>query len=445
MPDILHRLPLISALLICLSSPFPATAGAADATVLDGIAATVNGEAITCYEVQQDAADLRRQLLAAGMQQVPDEKGLFARVLDKQITLIVQQQEAKKLDVSVSDEELDQAMANVEAQNQIPAGQLVDVLKAQGVDVEHYKQTLRDRLLIGKLSNVAVRSRLQVSEEAMREYYRKYIANPEPQREIEVSQIFLSLPLDPTPEEVSAAYKHMDELRQRILAGASFSRLAKLNSSSPESAQGGSLGWLLPGALPPRFATVFSLKVGEVSQPIRSPGGLHLFSVTNERMKAPNKLADAYDEVHARHILLKLNNSMSEADKAKVRQLAKQIDDAMQGVSDEEFATRAKEISQGPSATKGGDLGWFKRGAMLPEFEKAAFALEPGQTSGVVQTVFGLHIIRVVDKRHIEPDSFEAHHDEIQQILLNQEMQDQMPRWLAGLKAKAIIEHRTCQ
>ena len=445
MPDIKSRFLFPFALLICLCATAPASAGTAGAKVLDGIAATVNGEAITCYEVQQDAIDLHQQLKAAGMQQVPDAKMLFSRALDKNITLLVQQQEAKKLDVSVSDDELDQAMANVEEQNQIPAGQLTAVLKAQGVDVDRYKQTLRDRLLIGKLSNVAVRSRLQVSEEAMREYYRKYIANPEPQRQIEVSQIFFALPLDPTPEDVAAAYKRMNELRQRILAGASFSRLAKLNSASPEGTQGGGLGWLLPGALPPRFAAVFSLKVGEVSQPIRSPGGLHLFYVSNERMKAPNKLADAYDEVHARHILLKLSKSMTEAEKAKVRQRASQIAEAMQGVSDEEFATRAKEISQGPSASKGGDLGWFKRGAMLPEFEKAAFALEPGQTSGVVQTVFGLHIIRVVEKRHIEPDSFEAHHDDIQQILLNQEMQDQMPRWLAGLKAKAIIERRTCQ
>ncbi len=417
----------------------------ANAEVMDGIAAIVNGQAIACYEIEQDAIELRKQLADSGMKQLPDDQQLFARAMDRNILQLVQQQEAKKLEIGVSEEDLDQAMANIEAQNGIPAGQLQDILKAQGIDVESYKETMRERLLTGKLTNIAVRSRLQISEEAMREYYRKYIANPAPQREIEVSQIFLALPMDPTPEEVSTAYRQMNEWRQRILDGASFSRIAKLNSASPEGAQGGSLGWILPGALPPRFASVFSLKVGELSHAIRSPGGLHLFSVSNERMKDPSPLAEAYDEVHARHILLKISDSMTEAEQAKVRERAEQIAESMQGVSDEEFASRAKEVSQGPSGPKGGDLGWFKHGAMLPEFEEAAFALEAGQTSGIVQSRFGLHIIRVVEKRHIEPDSFEAHRDEIQNILLNIEMQDQIPRWLSGLKAKAIIEHRNCQ
>jgi len=431
---------------VILALPLASSQAVADEAgkVLDGIAAIVNGQAVTCYEVTRDADGLRQQLSDSGMKQLPDRQQLFTRALDQIITELVQTQEAAKLEISVSDEELQQAMANVEEQNNLPAGELENVLKAQGMDVEQYKENLHDRLLVGKLSNIAVRSRLQVSEEAMREYYRKYIANPAPQREIDISQISLALPMDPTPEEVSDAYKLMNEWRQRVLAGASFARIAELNSSSPDGAQGGHLGWVLPGAMPPRFATIFSLNVGEVSKPIRSPGGPHLFLVNDERWKEPNKLAAAYDEVHARHILLKLSNSMSAAEKAKVRQRAEQIAEALQGASDEVFATRAKELSQGPSAPKGGDLGWFKRGAMLPEFEKAALDLQPGQTSGVVQTVFGLHIIRVVERRHIEPDSFEAHHDEIQNILLGIDMQDQLPRWLSGLKAKAAIERRTC-
>jgi peptidyl-prolyl cis-trans isomerase SurA len=436
---IISRIFPILALLICLYGP-----ASAAAEVLDGIAAVVNGNAITCSQVREDADDLGKQLAASGPKQVPSEKELFSRALDNRITLLLQEEEAKSLDISISDDEVEQAMANVEEQNGIPAGQLPDVLKAQGVDIDRYKQSLRDRLLTAKLSNIAVRSKLQVSEEAMREYYRKYIADTGPKREIEVSQIFLPLPLDPSPEEVATAYRQMDTWRQAILGGASFTRIAELNSAGPEASQGGSLGWLLPGALSPRFSSVFSLKVGEVSQPIRSPAGLHLFTVSKERMKEPDKQAVAYDEIHARHILLKLNDSMSPEEQAKVRQHAEEIAKAMQGVSDQDFAIRAKEVSQGPSAPKGGDLGWFKRGTMVPEFEQVAFALQPGQTSGVVQTRFGLHIIRVVERRHVDPDSFEAHRDEIQNILINMEMQDQLPRWLAGLKAKAMIEQRTC-
>jgi len=436
----------LTTLLVACSAILAATPASAaqQPEVLDGLAAIVNGQAVTCSEVNRDAGELLQQLSASGMQQLPDDKQLHERALEQIIAQLLQKQEATKLEISVSDDEIQQAMSNVETQNNIPAGQLEDVLRAQGMDVEQYRQDLSDRLLVGKLSNIAVRSRLQVSEEAMREYYRKHVANTARQREIDISQITLALPLDPTPEAVANAYRQMNQWRQQVQGGASFARIAELNSVSPESSQGGHIGWVLPGAMPPRFSTIFSLQVGELSMPIRSPGGLHLFRVNEENWKEPNQLAEAYDEVHARHILLKLSSSMSQSEKDNVRQRATQIAEAMQDTSDEVFATRAKELSQGPSAPKGGDLGWFKRGAMLPEFEQAAFDLQAGQTSGVVQTVFGLHIIRVVERRHIEPDSFEAHHDEIQNILLSIDMQDQLPRWLSGLKARATIERRTC-
>ena len=437
---------ILATLLLVGSALFAATPAnaAQQPVVLDGIAAIVNGQAITCSEVDRDASKIRQQLSLSGMKQLPDDQQIFERARQQIISQLLQKQEATKLEISVSDDEIQQAMNNVERQNNIPSGKLEDVLRAQGMDVEQYRQDLSDRLLVGKLSNIAVRSRLQISEEAMREYYRKHIANTARQREIDISQITLALPLDPTPEVVANTYKKMNQWRQQILDGANFARIAELHSVSPESSEGGHVGWVLPGAMPPRYSTIFSLQVGELSMPIRSPGGLHLFRVNEENWKEPNQLAEAYDEVHARHILLKLSSSMSQSEKDKVRQRATQIAEAMQDASDEVFATRAKELSQGPSASKGGDLGWFKRGAMLPEFEQAAFDLQAGQTSGIVQTVYGLHIIRVVERRHIEPDSFEAHRDEIQNVLLSIDMQDQLPRWLSGLKAKASIERRTC-
>jgi len=427
------------ALMVCACISIPAKA-----EVIDGIAAIINGQALTCYEVEQATATLRQQLSAVDASRIPTKAQLTARALDGKITTILQHQEARKLQISVSEDELHKALSNIEVQNNIPSGQLFDILKAQGIDVEAYKTSFRDRLLTGKLSNIVVRSRIQVSEEAIHEYYRKYVANHKPQREIEVSQIFIPISIDPSPSEVDNAYRKMNAWRDQALSGDSFANLARLHSQAPGAEKGGLMGWVLPNAISPRFASIFSLKIGGVSQPIRSPAGLHLFYVTQERMKQPEALAKSYDEVHARHILLKLSDSMTDDEKAKIRNRAEQIAEAMQDASDAEFATRAKEISQGPSASKGGDLGWFKHGAMLPAFEKAAFALKAGGTSGVVKTRFGLHIIRVVERHHIDPDSFEAHHDNIEKILLDIEMQDQFPRWLASLKAKASIEYRTC-
>jgi len=414
------------------------------AEVVDSIAAIVNNQAITCYQVRQSTKELTQQLKQTGMQHLPSAKALQRRTLDAEITKILQLQEAKKLRITVTEEEVNNAIAKVEASNKIPVGQLLDIIKARGMDVNRYKKTLKERLLTSKLGNTAVRSKLQVSEESMHEYYRKYMEHPTPLREIQLAEIFVSLPVDPSPEQVAESRKKIKTINSQILKGDDFERVATLYSDAPNASQGGQMGWFLPGSMPPRFTPVFDLPVGGISLPIRSPTGFQLFTITKERWHQPRQHAEAYDQVHARHILLKLSDAMTDEEKARIRSEAEQIAEEMKNVSDKEFATRAKEISQGPSAVKGGDLGWFKRGVMVPAFDKVVFSMKAGETSGVVKSPFGLHIIRVIEHRHVNPDSFEAHRGEIQNILLNIEMQDQMPRWLAGLRAKAIIDRRSC-
>ncbi|MEZ5930609.1 MAG: peptidylprolyl isomerase [Alphaproteobacteria bacterium] len=127
---------------------------------------------------------------------------------------------------------------------------------------------------------------------------------------------------------------------------------------------------------------------------------------TDEALKAryeEMKKADgfAYEEVHARHILL-----ASEDD-------AKAVITELEGGAD--FETLAKEKSTGPSGPQGGDLGYFRKGQMVPEFGDAAFAMEIGSTSSEpVQTQFGFHVIKVEDKRKVEP-SFEESEPQIRQ------------------------------
>ncbi len=111
----------------------------------------------------------------------------------------------------------------------------------------------------------------------------------------------------------------------------------------------------------------------------------------------------SYEEVHARHILL-----ASEDD-------AKAVISDLEGGAD--FAELAKEKSTGPSGPQGGDLGYFKMGQMVPEFGDAAFAMEIGSTSAEpVKTQFGFHVIKVEDKRKVEP-SFEETEPQIRQEL----------------------------
>ena len=429
--------------LIMVATLFVAASHLAHAEDLDAVAASVNGQAIACSDVATDTDALIKTLHQLGAKSLPPRSELEQRSLDARIVELLQQQAAKRLDISVSDDELSQAMADIETRNNIPAGRLPDVLKAQGLDVDDYKKKLRARLLSSKLINVAVREKIKISEESMQEYYRKHLEHPQPIRELRLSQILIALPQEPTPEQVVKAKAKADAVRHKWAAGQNFEQLARLYSDSPDAKQGGDLGWHATGTLNSRFDSIFALAKGQVSEPIRSPAGFHLIEVTDARMRAPT-LGQAYDEIHARQIVIKIPDDADTATKAKITLRAQVIARDLRNATDEEFASRAKEVSQGPSADQGGDLGWFRHGTMLKAIEDVAFSLKPGETSGVFETPFGLDIVHVIAKRHVDPNSFEAHRDAIEQELTDARVQEELPRWISGLKSEAQISYFPC-
>ncbi|MEJ2033189.1 MAG: peptidylprolyl isomerase [Deltaproteobacteria bacterium] len=142
--------------------------------------------------------------------------------------------------------------------------------------------------------------------------------------------------------------------------------------------------------------------------------------------------------VRASHILIKCPKDADEntkkAARKKIEEIKKQLD---QGA---DFAELAKKDSQGPSSSKGGDLGFFRRGQMVPAFEKAAFALKPGQVSDVVETQFGYHLIKVQEKKPGGTLSFADAKDRIKQFLEKKEVKEQVETYLAELKKKSKIE-----
>ena len=128
-------------------------------------------------------------------------------------------------------------------------------------------------------------------------------------------------------------------------------------------------------------------------------------------------------EVHARHILV------------KTKEEAKAIIKELQGGAN--FEATAKEKSTGPSGPNGGDLGFFGKGQMVPEFEKASFSLEKGAiTDEPVKTQFGWHIIKLEDRRKSEPPSFEA----VKQKLQTEISQETGTNYVSGLRKEAKIE-----
>lgn len=144
------------------------------------------------------------------------------------------------------------------------------------------------------------------------------------------------------------------------------------------------------------------------------------------------------EQVRASHILIKVDPKADEAAKAEAR---KKIEDIQAGLKKGgDFAALAKEKSSCPSAEKGGDLGYFSRGQMVKPFEEAAFALKPGEVSGPVETNFGYHIIKVIDKKPETTLAYEEVKAKLGQKLREEKLEKELDLYLAELKKTAKVE-----
>jgi peptidyl-prolyl cis-trans isomerase C len=159
--------------------------------------------------------------------------------------------------------------------------------------------------------------------------------------------------------------------------------------------------------------------------------------VQNFYDKNKNKYVEE-EQVRARHILIRVPPEVSPADDAKLKGKA---DEALKRANKgEDFAALAKELSDDGSKENGGDLGFFPRGRMVAAFEEAAFALQPGQTSEVVRTQFGYHIIKVEERKAGRALPFDEAKGQVQEDLTREQTFERYQQYVAGLRTKAKVE-----
>jgi len=142
-------------------------------------------------------------------------------------------------------------------------------------------------------------------------------------------------------------------------------------------------------------------------------------------------------QIHARHII---TAATEDADAATVAAAAAKAEKARErAIAGEDFAELAREMSEGPSAPKGGDLGFFTRDQMVPAFADTAFALEPGQISEVVRSPFGFHVIKVEEKRPAGTLPLDEVSDDLQAMLVQQKIGQEVGKMVEALVDKGTI------
>ncbi|MFT3859419.1 MAG: peptidylprolyl isomerase [Aquabacterium sp.] len=355
-------------------------------TTSDYIVAVVNQEPITHTDVDKRVSRIQ-EWARAGSKLPPEEEILRAQVLDALIDEKVQISYAKTVGLDIPDAEVDAAIEGIAAQNQLTLPDLKQRMKADGLDFDRYRASLREQILLQRLREREVMPRIVITDQELDEFVKD---NKAGQSEVALNVAHILIPVpegatpgaDPVPAGQGAGHP-----RPRRQGAGNFAQLAKDNSADTGTRdQGGALGLRPASRLPELFvAATGKLKVGEIAPLVRSNAGFHIIKLVQRE----NTAAASYTQQRARHILLRTSPQASTEDMSRrMKDIRKQIVGGQAS-----FAQMARQYSEDGSGAKGGDLGWASPGQFVPEFEKALNALQPGEISEPVVSRFGVHLI----------------------------------------------------
>ncbi len=279
-------------ILLCLL--LPAVSG--EAVILDRIVAEVNDEVITLSELKSLEVSLRKNdpAMLSGGGSPMDTDQLLDQLVDKKIKL----QRAKALGIRVSDEAVETAIENILAQAGIKRDVLEDKLAGEGIPLVVYKEEIHDQIVLTRLVNEEIRSRIVILPEELRDHYARH-----ENRYLVGAQKRLLRILKPIPPRVTDGEKHllreqMEALREQILGGESFRTLATLHSEGPEGREGGELGYFSADELREELAGVVrQMNPGDLSPVLELREGLTLLMVDDARQATPRSFEEVQDEI----------------------------------------------------------------------------------------------------------------------------------------------------
>ena len=431
------RIKLLNLLFLLCSLNWIMSAQAAesdDAKLINRIIALVNDKVITQTQLEKEILVIKTQLRAQRTPMPADEL-LAKQVLDKLILQSIQLQLADQRHIRVSDEALNSEINRIAGANGMDISALRQALERDGISFPEYRERLRKEIIIFQLQQRLVMAKVTITEQEIENFISNQSLQGGDNGEFRLGHILIIIPEAATANEIQMAKSETLDVLDELNNGKEFAVVAIARSGGQQALQGGDLGWRKLTELPTLFADVVAnMKVGDTSEPIRSPSGFHIIKLLETRSDEKQHFVN---QSKGRHILIKPSNVMTpEQAKETIVDLKMQIN------AGADFAEIAKEFSDDKgSAVDGGDLGWVNPGVMVPEFENAMNALEPGEMSEPIRTQFGWHLIELLDRRQLN-NTEEFKRNQVQKTLKQQKVQPALENWLRRLRDEAFVEMR---
>lgn len=428
---------LVASLITVAPSASAQALRAQGASLADEVVAVVNNDVITGRELDQ-----RVGLIARRLQQqkapVPPTDQLRAQVLNQMVLERIQVQRAKDDGIVVDNATVQATLGRLAQANGMQLDQYKARIEAQGVPWDLFVRDARTELMLSKLREKEVDSKITVSDAEVASYIASQLGpNAGSQQDLRLEHIFVKAPANAPQADIDVAQKKAEGLLQQALAsGANFERLAKNQSEADDAKKGGDLGFKSPASLPSDVVDAVSkLRPGEVNPTlIRVPDGFEIVRLVERRASQNPAASPKIVQTHVRHILLRVGEGKSES---QARQQL--IDIRRQIESGGDFEKFARTYSQDGSASQGGDLGWISPGETVPEFERAMNTLQDGQVSNPVRTEYGYHLIQVLGRRDAE-GSVQQQMDIARQAIGQRKAEQAYSDWLRELRDSSYVQ-----
>lgn len=400
---------------------------------MDRIIAIVDQNVVTEQELGDRVHTVTAQLEKQGTE-LPPQDVLEKQILERLISDNLQMQFAAQTGIKIDDTQLDKAIERIAEQNKMGVDEFKVALQKDGISYRKFREDIRTEITIARLKEREVNNRVVVSDGEVDNYLTTQATRKDDQDELEISHILIRTPEDATPEDLQKAKAKMDEALKQLSDGASFGKVSASYSDAPNALEGGGLGWKTSSQIPSLFLDALqNMQVGEVSKPLRSPNGFHILKLTNRRGGSSPLLVD---QTHARHILIKLSEVVSEKEaKQKMDGIKERLDNGTK------FEDMARQYSEDGSANSGGDLGWVNPGDTVPAFEQAMNDLALGEISEPVRSPFGYHIIQVIERRKQDMTK-EAARLKARQEIRARKADEAYQDWVRELRDRAFVELR---
>ncbi len=391
------------------------------------IVAVVNDEVISGYDL------IQRISLTILMSGFPDSRKTRQQLVNPTLNRLVEErlklQEAARFNLTVSDEDMNQAVGRLEKQNNIPEGGLDSILENRNISMDTLLEQIRAGLAWNKVIRRRIAPRVNITEEEI-EALRKQMQANKGKSEYLLSEIFI--PVDQQSDEPKVR-KLLNELLQQIRDGAKFPRIAAQFSQGVTAAKGGEIGWTMAEDLDPEIATVLTeAKKGAISRPIRTAEGYYVVAIRDIR-----KILEQ-GEKNARLELSQLVIPLDPAEKRGVKEGQVKLINSLSKFIDscDYVPALLTEIA----TTESGKMGRVELKNLPEKFRTLVKDLKPGQASAPYLDNNKYRIFIVCDRQdqNTDPDSDQS----IRQLIGNKRIENRARRYVKDLRRDATIEVR---